>query len=165
MTIKDGNVEYAWRRDTEPIGPKEEKQLLEAGLLKDDDLRFLPKDTDSGNRIVIHGASVNWNEYRKKWILIGVQESGTSFLGEVWYSESDSFTGPWRWAKKILTHDKYTFYNPVQHPFLDQEQGRIVYFEGTYTNQFSETKIPTPAYDYNQMMYRLDLAKLPAKFY
>ena len=160
LTINNGKVEYAWQRDTEPISPKEEKQLFEAGLLKEDDLRFLPKDVDSGKRIVMHGASVNWNEYRKKWILIGVQEGGTSFLGEIWYSESDVLTGPWRSAQKVVTHDKYTFYNPVHHPFFDQEQGRIIYFEGTYTNQFSDTKTATPAYDYNQIMYRLDLAKL-----
>ena len=65
-----------------------------------------------------------------------------------------------RKAKKIVTHDRYTFYNPTQHPFFDQDGGRTIYFEGTYTNQFTgrpETP-PTPRYEYNQIMYRLDLA-------
>ena len=52
---------------------------------------------------------------------------------------------------------------------FDQEGGRIIYFEGTYTNSFSGNPFKTPRYDYNQMMYRLDLADprlaLPAPIY
>jgi hypothetical protein len=33
-----------------------------------------------------------------------------------------------------------------------------VFFEGTYTSSFSGNKDPTPRYDYNQVMYQLDLA-------
>ena len=32
----------------------------------------------------------------------------------------------------------------------------MIYFEGTYTNQFVGSPA-TPLYEYNQMMYRLDL--------
>jgi hypothetical protein len=46
----------------------------------------------------------------------------------------------------------------VSHPFFDQEGGRIIYFEGTYASTFSGNTNPTPRYDYNQIMYRLDLA-------
>ena len=52
---------------------------------------------------------------------------------------------------------------------FDQENGRIVYFEGTYTSTFSGAKDVTPRYDYNQVMYQLDLADprldLPAPLY
>jgi len=41
---------------------------------------------------------------------------------------------------------------------FDQEGGRIIYFEGTYTATFSGNKDPTPRYDYNQVMYQLDLS-------
>ena len=41
---------------------------------------------------------------------------------------------------------------------FDQDGGRIMYFEGTYTTTFSGNDDPTPRYDYNQVMYRLDLA-------
>jgi hypothetical protein len=41
---------------------------------------------------------------------------------------------------------------------LDKENGRIIYFEGTYTTTFSGNPNPTPRYDYNQVMYRLDLS-------
>ena len=38
---------------------------------------------------------------------------------------------------KVVTHDRYSFYNPVHHPFFDQAGGRIIYFEGTYATTFS----------------------------
>ena len=80
-----------------------------------------------------------------------------SMLGDVWYAEADAPEGPWGPAVRILSHDTYSFYNPKHHPFLDEENGRLIYFEGTYTLQFSGAPIPTPRYDYNQIMYRLDL--------
>ena len=82
----------------------------------------------------------------------------SSFLGEIWYTEADKPEGPWKTARKIVTHDHYSFYNPVHIDFYDQAGGRIIYFEGTYTTTFSSNNEPTPRYDYNQIMYRLDLA-------
>ena len=58
---------------------------------------------------------------------------------------------------KIVTHEKYSFYNVVQHPMFDRKGGRLIYFEGTYTAAFSGNADRTPRYDYNQVMYRLDL--------
>ena len=79
-------------------------------------------------------------------------------LFEIWFAEAPSPIGPWTSAKKIVTHNKMDFYNPTQHPFFDEEAGRIIYFEGTYTHTFSKNEQRTPRYDYNQIMYRLDLA-------
>jgi hypothetical protein len=76
----------------------------------------------------------------------------------MWYSESDSIVGPWTKAVKIAGHPGYSFYNPVHHTFFDRDGGRIIYFEGTYTVQFSGNSLATPHYDYNQILYRLDLA-------
>jgi hypothetical protein len=81
-----------------------------------------------------------------------------SNLGEVWYSDAENPIGPWVGVRKIATHPHYSFYNPLQHPEFDQEGGRIIYFEGTYTNSFSGNPEATPRYDYNQLMYRLDLS-------
>ena len=109
--------------------------------------------------MTLHYGSFCWNAYRKKWLLIGVQTfGGPSFLGEVWAATASSPTGPWGKARKIVTHEKYSFYNPAHHPFFDQEGGRIIYFEGTYAETFSGAPFKTPRYDYNQIMYRLDLA-------
>ena len=90
--------------------------------------------------------------------MIAVQQGGTSFLGEVWYAEAEQPAGPWRNARKILTHDKYSFYNPRHHEYLDKEGGRVIFFEGTYTHSFSGNPNQTPRYDYNQIMYKLDLS-------
>jgi hypothetical protein len=34
----------------------------------------------------------------------------------------------------------------------------VIYLEGSYGNTFSGNPHPTPYYNYNQIMYRLDLA-------
>lgn len=59
-------------------------------------------------------------------------------------------------AKHIVTHTEYSFYNPAQHEYFSKDGGRIIYFEATYTNTFTQS-MPTPRYNYNQMMYKLDL--------
>jgi hypothetical protein len=97
---------------------------------------------------------------------------GATVLGEVWYSESDRLEGPWSDARKIITHagqpgGAHDFYNPTQHPFFDQDGGRVIYLEGSYVNTFSGNPATTPRYEYNQIMYRLDLSdpqlKLPGR--
>lgn len=154
----DGALQYRWRPDAMPGNAKLEREWIKTGNIKADEARFLPADVESGKQIQLHGGSVHWNPYRKKWIVVAVQEGGTSYLGEVWFGEAAEVTGPWTQVRKIVTHEKYSFYNPVHHDFFDQEGGRIIYFEGTYTETFSGNVHPTPLYDYNQIMYRLDLA-------
>lgn len=154
----DGKLLYRWSRNAIPMDGNHERKLIELGLIKADEARFSPHDMEDGKSIKLHNGSVFYNKYRKKWILIATENFGTSVLGEIWFAEANEPTGPWVKARKIVTHDTYSFYNPVHHPFFDQEGGRIIYFEGTYTAEFSGNKQPTPRYDYNQMMYRLDLA-------
>lgn len=154
----DGQPLYRWNTNVAPMTVKEEARLVAAGVINQKEARFLPLDIDSGNAVKLHGGSVSWNAFRNRWVLIAVEQGGTSMLGEVWYSESNEPTGPWRRAKKIVTHNKYSFYNPVQHDFFAEQNGRIIYFEGTYVTTFSGNDNPTPRYDYNQIMYRLDLA-------
>jgi hypothetical protein len=128
-------------------------------------------DVESGTEIVPHDGSVYYNAYRHKWVMIFVEAGGeSSFLGEVWYAEADTPVGPWAYARKIVTHNKYSFYNPKQHRYFDQEGGRIIFFEGTYSYTFSGSpENATPRYDYNQIMYRLTLDDprlvLPAAVY
>lgn len=155
-----GKPVWAWKRGASPLSSAQQDELIAAGKLTRDETPFALRDLDTGKSIEAHGGSVTWNAYRQRWVMIFVQAGGTSYLGEVWYAEAATPEGPWRTAKKILTHDRYTFYNPTQHPFFDQQGGRILYFEGTYTNQFTGTPEtpPTPRYEYNQIMYRLDLA-------
>lgn len=120
-------------------------------------------DIESGNALEAT-ANVHWNPYRRHWI--GILQKNP---GEVWYAEADTPTGPWVYATRIASNGNYFFYWPVQHPFLDQDGGRRIYFEGTYTDSFSGNPVITPRYNYNQLMYRLSLDDprlfLPAPVY
>jgi hypothetical protein len=154
----DGKLLFAWKSNTPPLVPQEQDELVAAGLMKREESPQRLEDADRHEPVLLHGGSVHWNEFRKRWIMIGQQGNGTSKLGETWYAESTKPEGPWVYARKIVTHDKMDFYNPTQHAFFDQDGGRMIYFEGTYTNTFSGNPTPTPRYEYNQIMYRLDLS-------
>ncbi|MDX1931481.1 MAG: hypothetical protein SFU56_02635 [Capsulimonadales bacterium] len=159
-----GRAVYGWQKVAPPLTARTEAGLLKAKQLRPEEVRFLPRDS-AGGVVVTHGGSVTWNPWRRRWILIATQYFGKSSpLGEIWYSEADSPIGPWRRAVKIVTHERFTFYNPVHHPFLDTDGGRRIFFEGTYTQTFSSAPSPTPRYDYNQILYRLDLADPRLRF-
>lgn len=154
---KDGAPVYGWKTDTIPFTPKLQAELIRDDRIKPSEGPFQLQD-DAGKPVTMHGGSVYWNNYRQRWIMIGVQSFGTSLLGEVWFAEAEELTGPWGNARKIATHEKYSFYNPKQHPMLDKEGGRVIFFEGTYTSMFSGNTDQTPRYNYNQIMYKLDLS-------
>jgi hypothetical protein len=94
---------------------------------------------------------VAWNEHRKRWISL------SEHFGDVYYSEGERPEGPWGKEVLIIHHDHYNFYNVATHSFFNQQEGRLIYIEGTYTTSFTEAKETTPRYNYNQIMYRLDV--------
>lgn len=155
---ESGRLRYAWRSNTPAVDQRAQQKLIAAGKARPEELLLQLRDVDSGETVLAHSGSVYWNAYRRRWVMIAVQVFGSSVLGEVWYAEADTPVGPWVYARKIVTHEKYSFYNPKQHPMFDGEGGRLVYFEGTYTHTFSGNDHPTPRYDYNQILYKLDLA-------
>ena len=162
-----GRLHWAWKRNTAVLTHKEEAQLLRAGKLKEGEARSRLVDVETNKPVRVQGGSVYFNDYRRKYVMIAGELGGkSSNLGEIWYAEADKPEGPWKYARRIVTHDRYSLYNPKHHPFFDQEGGRVIYFEGTYVTTFSRPdREATPRYDYNQVMYRLDLAdprlKLP----
>jgi hypothetical protein len=164
----DGKLVWKWRRGTAAPTPTQLKEMIDAGFIKTDETPLRLQNVDDGQPLLLHGASVYWNEYRNKWVMIGLQIFGDSILGEVFFAEADRPEGPWIHAKKVATHamknNNQDFYNPRWHPYFSQDGGRIVYFEGTYVNTFSGNPQATPRYDYNQLMYRLDLADPRLKF-
>ena len=154
------SAKWMWQREAPPTTAAEEKILLEKKLMPAAMARSQLRERDTGRVIRVHGASIQWNAWRKRFVMIAVQageKSDPSPLGEVWYAESDAIDGPWTTAVKVATHPAYSFYNPIHHKFFDREGGRIIYFEGTYTKEFSGQSQATPRYDYNQLLYRLDL--------
>ena len=76
---------------------------------------------------------------------------------EVCHCHHSQPEGPYSKAVKIVHHDQYNFYNVATHTFFDQEGGRVIYLEGTYTDSFSGATEKTPRYNYNQVMYRVRL--------
>ena len=158
--FNDSSGHWQWQQEHPPTTAEEEGKRFASGKMKQDQARYRFTDAATGSAVTLHGASIQWNAWRKRFVLIGVQiaeKDSPSLLGEVWYAESDAVEGPWNKAVKVASHPRYTYYNPVHHGFFDREDGRILYFEGTYTMEFSGNPIGTQRYDYNQLMYRLDL--------
>jgi hypothetical protein len=113
---------------------------------------------ENGSAVKPSSGSIAWNEYRRRWVTIFMQEFGKpSAFGEIWYAEADSPYGPWGPAVKVLSHRNYTFYNPRIHPEFTSPDSPILLFEGTYTQTFADRPEPAPRYEYNQILYRLDL--------
>lgn len=111
-----------------------------------------------GETVKPHSGSIAWHPWRKRWVAVFMQSFGKpSVFGELWYAEAVAPTGPWGTAVKVLSHDNYTFYNPRLHIEFTPEGSSHLFFEGTYTTQFANKPTPTPRYDYNQILYRLDL--------
>lgn len=111
-----------------------------------------------GEAVKVHRGSIAWNAFRKRWVCLFGQLGGkASHLGEIWYGEARSPFGPWGPVVKVLSHDRYSFYNPRLHPEMTPDGSPVLLFEGTFTRQFSATKDPTPRHDYNQVLYRIDL--------
>jgi hypothetical protein len=148
----DGRLVCGWKRDTPPLNYKQQQDLIAAGKMKPQEGLIQLRDFQTATPIAPFGATVEWNSHRKRWIML-VQRR----VGEIWYAEGDTPLGPWVYSTKVVMHDRYDFYLPVQHPFFAQQNGRLIYFEATYTDFFSNTPAKTPRYDYNQIVYRLAL--------
>ena len=111
-----------------------------------------------GKPVKPHSGSIAWNDFRGRWVTVFMENFGKpSAFGELWYAEAASPTGPWGRAVKVLSHENYTFYNPRLHPGFTPTNSPVLLFEGTYTAEFADKPHPTPRYNYNQMLYRLDL--------
>jgi hypothetical protein len=137
--------------------------------------------------------SIRWNPYRKRFIgiLDDTKEDFNGRLGTVWYLEGDTPMGPWAYGRIVANQSPTSFlgaphpspvgsappygtslYQPRHHSVLDPPDGTSIYFDGTYSTQFTVTAsnaIPAPYYNYNTIMYRLDLRderlRLPVPIY
>lgn len=143
---------YTWKPGADRLTRDRLDHLITAGKLKAGEGGTFVHDIETGAAVSAGRASVTWNEFRRRWVMLFAAKAG-----EIWFAEADTPAGPWVYARRVVNHGDYNFYNPTQHSFFDQEAGRLIYFEGTYTAAFSGAKAKTPRYDYNQMMYRLTL--------
>jgi len=166
----NGKPIYGWKLNTDPLGTEIFEEMVSSGHLSRTEAPVGLVDLDTGANVKLHRSTVNWNEYRNKWVMIGNESGGDgSFLGEVWYAEAPTPEGPWKKAVKIITHGdptgelggSYSFYNPAHLPFLDEADGRFIHLHGTYSTNFFDSAPTTPGYEYNQIAYRLDLSTIP----
>jgi hypothetical protein len=169
----DGNLVWSWKKDTAAIPAEVWDRLVRRGVIEPREAPYRLIDVETGETMNPHsGGSIHWNEHRRRWIMIRSRAGGSeSVLGEAYYFEAETPLGPWAYGQKIVTHSMpapswdrgaetwtYSFYNPVHHPELDRAKGREILFEGTMSVLFARSPHPRiPGYDYNQMMYGLDL--------
>ena len=158
-----GKPVWSWKPGTPSLDGRQLNELVDAGILKREECPFRLADAATGKPILLSNCSCFWNEFRRRYVMIASEALGETVLGEVWYAEAERPEGPWDRARKIITHankkgDAHDFYNPTQHPFFDEQGGRVIYLEGSYVNTFSGNPSQTPYYEYNQIMYRLDLS-------
>jgi hypothetical protein len=155
---------WDWKPNTAPLNDNRWQSLVKANRVTEAEAHNRIRDTKTGQIVSVHRGSAAYNAYKDCWIMIFNQQFGESFLGEIWISAAPAPEGPWTKARKIVTHHApdsvYTFYNAAHHPVFDQDGGRRIYFEGTYVTTYSGNPTPTPRYDYNQIMYGLDLDDL-----
>ena len=160
-----GKLVWTWQVGVRPVGPREAAKLG----IKADETPYQMRDVATGKPVHAVNGSVAWNAWAKRWVMVFGQQGGKSNLGEIWVAGASAIEGPWTDAVKVATHAAHDnnndFYNPMMNAEFAQQDGRIVYFQGTLVTTFSGNPYPTPRYNYNQILYRLDLAdprvKLP----
>lgn len=157
----DGRARYHWRSGGIPYASRD------AALEPIDALDGDFADVVTGTTFEAHGnGSTEHNDHTGRWLRLVTPAWA---LGETWLALSDTPMGPWAYATHVVTHEQYTFYNPRHHVLFDGDHGRRIHFEATYTNTFSGNPDRTPRYDYNQVMYGVDLDRpelaLPVPIY
>src|SRR5262249_51462702 len=68
----EGRPRYAWRKDAAPLGQAEAAKLVAGGHLKSHEALVRLTDRDTGKEVRAHAGSVNWNAWRRRWVLIAV---------------------------------------------------------------------------------------------
>ncbi|MBX2796611.1 MAG: hypothetical protein KTR31_03045 [Myxococcales bacterium] len=126
-------------------------------------------DPVTGHTPVLHEGAIAYSPHHDRWLHVYTESFGlTSLIGEIWIAEGDTPVGPWTWTTQLMTHDDYSFYNPIWHPWFASEQGTRLLFEGTYTAWLGGQPA-TPRHDYNQQLMAVDLTHpelvLPVAFY
>lgn len=149
----DGTLAYSWKTNTVPLRAQ---SAADDTVAADQKLYGHHADPDTGSVPSLAGGSVDWNAYRQRFVAF----AAALLSGEIYYVEADTPMGPWTASRRVATHanlpTRYTTYGTRRHPFFDKQGGREVFFETTYTAWVSNS-VPTPRYDYNQVMHRLDL--------
>ncbi|KAJ0109631.1 hypothetical protein N8I77_007559 [Diaporthe amygdali] len=162
----NGALIWSWVKGGKPVNYENADSLVQSGVISQEESPYRLRDLDTGQAVTAHTAGIAWNPYLKLWTNVFQQSGGDTTAGEIWFSTAQAPEGPWTACRKVATHymsldginnNNNDLYNPVQHYELMREGGRYIYFSGTLTNTFSGNPFATPYYNYNNIMYRLDL--------
>jgi hypothetical protein len=72
----DGTLVYGWKADTDPVDDGAQSRLINSGVMKPEEAWFRLYDIVTGESVETAYASVAWNEYRSRWILIAAGHPG-----------------------------------------------------------------------------------------
>ena len=68
-----GNIVMGWKKNTDPLSYEMLHDLVQRGHATREQLPFRLQDHATGEPIRLHRSSVHWNEFRKSWIMVGVE--------------------------------------------------------------------------------------------
>ena len=149
-----------WKARTPPLDFETQKKLIEAGSLSADEAPLRLKNVETGEEVRVSwggrglerlsqpvGLRVRGDVRRDVVAGGGLLRRGRCAGGAVDRGSQD------RHARQV-----HVLQPPAPPVFRPGRWRRLIYFEGTYSRTFSGNPVATPRYDYNQVMYRLDLA-------
>ncbi len=170
---EDGTARYTWKTDTPALYAGDQAKLVQKKILKPEEVLFALQDADTGKggggRSPPTEGRFTGTNTSSRWVMIVSEIGGTSFLGEVWLGHGRLTTA----ALGLRPQGRHPRQLHVLQPQATSRcwtrRGKRIFFEAAYTHTFSDNKDATPRYDYNQVMYQLDLSipelNLPVAFY
>ena len=145
----DDHGEIRWQKARPPMSASDEERWIDKRMIKAKEARCrISTSADPGHFVVPTSGTIAWNGFRKSWIFIFSTSDGGVFC-----ARAPAVDGPWQKAVLIAIHPGHQISAVGQIPAFDQEDGRLIYFQGTLDGG----TIQTPRYDGNALMYRLDL--------
>lgn len=133
-----------WQQTLPPMTQRDESSWVAEGRVQHPHTQV--EDHATRKPVPVLDASIEWNPHHHCYIMIAA-----SVDGDIWMAESTQIEGPWQRAIRIVNAEPGMCTKPVQHPFMNQEGGRIIWFETALLDTNA------PRYDGNELMHRLDL--------
>jgi len=143
---RDSDVKLIWRwRKNATLPSREfEEWLACEGMLAENERLFHLATRDFDQAWTLHTASIAWNNYRERWVMMGLKVGNkSSHLNEVYDCEAENLMGPWASRIKRDNHQQYSFYNPRLQPMLDNDGGSNIYLKAHIRSCFQTQRTLT----------------------
>jgi hypothetical protein len=137
---------HIWQKAKPPLTAQQEAAMVEEGTLWSGRAKLKAVEARTGRVVELRSGSVQWNAFRQRYIMLAADENWA-----VHYLEAAEPDGLWGRAVQVLSPGCGGVEEPVQHDFLDQDGGKVIYIEGIHAGA------ATPRYTGCQVMHRLSL--------